>query len=108
MEFSPAAKERVPLVAVKSPVPAVSAEPMEVEKSTVCVSCASPVRVTVKVMAPPSVAEELVMEKEGLLSSSVMVPVAEPAVELITEPSEALERATEKVSSASRRASSAV
>ena len=51
-------------------------------------------------MAPPSVAEELVMEKE-VLSLSVMVPVAEPAVVLITEPGEALVRATEKVSSAS-------
>ena len=52
-------------------------------------------------MAPPSVAEELVMEKEGLLSSSVMVPVAEPAVSLITEPSEEEVRSTVKVSSAS-------
>ena len=50
-------------------------------------------------MRPPSVAEELAMEKEGALSSSVMVPVAVPAVELITAPAVALERATEKVSS---------
>ena len=35
MEVSPAAKERVPLVAVKSPVEAESPEPMEVAKSTV-------------------------------------------------------------------------
>jgi len=44
----------------------------------------------------------------GALSSSVMVPVAVPAVELITAPAVALERATEKVSSASRTASSVV
>ena len=59
-------------------------------------------------MRPPSVAEELAMEKEGALSSSVMVPVAVPAVELITAPAVALERATEKVSSASRTAASSV
>ena len=59
-------------------------------------------------MAPPSVAEELAMEKEGALSSSEMVPVAEPAVELITAPAVALERETEKVSSASKTESSVV
>ena len=48
------------------------------------------------------------MEKEGALSSSEMVPVAEPAVELITAPAVALERETEKVSSASSTESSVV
>ena len=51
-------------------------------------------------MAPPSVAEELAMEKEGALLSLEMVPVAVPSEELITAPAVALERATEKVSSA--------
>jgi len=66
------------------------------------------VRVTVKVICPPSVAEELAMEKEGALSSLEMVPVAVPSEELITAPAVALERATEKVSSASKRASAVV
>ena len=54
-------------------------------------------------MRPPSVAEELAMEKEGALSSSVMVPVAVPV-----EHQRWHWRATEKVSSASRTASSVV
>ncbi|MBK8660268.1 MAG: hypothetical protein IPN22_15735 [Bacteroidetes bacterium] len=43
-------------------------------------------RVTVKVIWPPSVALALAMLNTGTASSSVMVPVAEPAVALIVAP----------------------
>ena len=108
LEVSPWAKVRVPEVPVKSPAEAVSSEPMEVAKSTVCAACASPVRVTVKVSTPPSVTEAFATEKTGAASSLTMVPLAEPAEGLTVAPAVALDRLTVSVSSASSSASCVV
>ena len=88
---TPGANVSVPDAAVKSPASAVSPPPREVAKSTVWLASASPVRVTVKVISPPSLIETSPTLKavrsssgpsgpppsgSGPVLSSMMLPVA--------------------------------
>ena len=71
---TPAAKVKVLLLAVKS-VPLV-ALPLLVAYCTVWLAAESLLRVTVKVIKPPSLTETLPTLKAGRSSSAVLVPVA--------------------------------
>ena len=62
------------MLVVKSVVLAVSVPPIEVATVTAWVAWASPVRVTVKVIAPPSVADAEAIANTGEASSLVIVP----------------------------------
>ena len=99
----------MPEAAVKSllKVPVSASAPLiEVAKLTDSAACALPVRVTVKVIIPPSVALEFAIAKLGAASSLVMVPVA-VAVPMVAPPVGALNVAV-KVSFASNSASCVV
>ena len=105
-------KVRVPEAAVKSllKVPVSASAPLiEVAKSTVSAACALPVRMTVKVIIPPSVAFALAIAKLGAASSLLMVPVAVPVPMFAPAgPPDALLRVTVKVSLASNSVSCVV
>ena len=100
--LTPAAKVSVwVLRAVKSATWAVSGEAkVIVETSTVCETSEAPVRVTVKVARPPSLTVTSATLKTGRSSlavvppmerpSSTMVPVAVPALPLMSAPLVAL------------------
>ena len=64
-----------------------------------------PVRVTVKVITPPSVADAEAIANTGAASSLLMVPVAELLVVLIVAPLVAALRVAVKVSLPSNRVS---
>ena len=105
---SPWAKDRVDVLAMKSLTLAVSELPIEVANVTSSVAWASPLRVTVKTMSPPSKAGAAAMLNTGEVSSLLMVPVAMLLVELIVAPLVGLLRLTVKVSFSSYKLSCVV
>ena len=67
--LTPAAKVRVPVRAVKSPTSALSPRARLVAKSMLWLTSEAPVRVTVKVIRPPSLTETSATLKAGRSSS---------------------------------------